>query len=73
MVVCSGQVEIDPATKKLADGIEAQTERALQNLAAVLQAACLSMADVVKLPGSRTRPLCPNCRRHSVVGGPDLH
>jgi 2-iminobutanoate/2-iminopropanoate deaminase len=48
LVFCSGQVGIDPATKKLADGIEAQTDQALQNLAAVLQAAGLSMADVVK-------------------------
>jgi 2-iminobutanoate/2-iminopropanoate deaminase len=48
MVFCSGQVGIDPATRKLADGIEAQTDQALQNLAAVLQAAGLTMADVVK-------------------------
>ena len=31
------------------DGIEAQTERALQNLAAVLQAAGASMGDLVKV------------------------
>jgi 2-iminobutanoate/2-iminopropanoate deaminase len=48
MVFCSGQVGVDPATKKLADGVEDQTEQALQNLNAVLQAAGLSLADVVK-------------------------
>jgi 2-iminobutanoate/2-iminopropanoate deaminase len=48
MVFCSGQVGIDPATKKLADGIEAQTDQALRNLAAVLAAAGLGLTDVVK-------------------------
>ena len=48
MVFCSGQVGIDPATKKLADGIEGQTDQALRNLAAVLAAAGLGLTDVVK-------------------------
>lgn len=48
LVFCSGQVGIDPGTKKLADGIEGQTEQALRNLAAVLGAAGLGLADVVK-------------------------
>ena len=48
MVFCSGQVGIDPATKKLADGIEAQTEQVLRNLAAVLAAVGLGLTDVVK-------------------------
>jgi 2-iminobutanoate/2-iminopropanoate deaminase len=48
IVFCSGQVGVDPLTKKLADGIESQTEQALKNLAAVLEAAGLRMADVVK-------------------------
>lgn len=48
MVFCSGQVGIDPATRRLADGVEAQTEQALRNLNAVLQAVGLSLADVVK-------------------------
>jgi len=48
MVFCSGQVGIDPTTRKLVDGIEAQTEQALRNLAAVLGAAGLSLGDVVK-------------------------
>lgn len=48
LVFCSGQIGIDPATGELFDGIEAQTERALRNLAAVLDAAGASLADVVK-------------------------
>jgi 2-iminobutanoate/2-iminopropanoate deaminase len=39
---------IDPATGAAPDGIEAQTEQALRNLAAVLASAGASMADVVK-------------------------
>jgi 2-iminobutanoate/2-iminopropanoate deaminase len=48
LVFCSGQVGLDPATGELADGVEAQTERALRNLAAVLDAAGVAFADVVK-------------------------
>ena len=48
MVFCAGQLGTDPATGKLADGIEAQAERALKNLAAVLDAAGMSFDDVVK-------------------------
>ena len=48
LVFCSGTAGIDPATGAAADGIEAQTEQALRNLAAVLAAAGASMADVVK-------------------------
>jgi 2-iminobutanoate/2-iminopropanoate deaminase len=48
-VFTSGQLGLDPATGKLVEGIEAQTERALLNLEAVLGAAGLSMADVVKM------------------------
>jgi 2-iminobutanoate/2-iminopropanoate deaminase len=44
----SGQLGMDPATGLLVDGIEAQTERALHNLEAVLAGAALSMSDVVK-------------------------
>ncbi|HEY5201393.1 MAG TPA: Rid family detoxifying hydrolase [Acidothermaceae bacterium] len=47
-VFCSGTVGIDPQTGQVADGIEAQTERALQNIAAILDAAGASMADLVK-------------------------
>ena len=47
-VFCSGTAGIDPDTGVPADGIEAQTEQALRNLAAVLDAAGASMADLVK-------------------------
>jgi 2-iminobutanoate/2-iminopropanoate deaminase len=49
LVFCSGQVGLDPATGELVSGgVEAQTERALKNLEAVLDAAGCSFADVVK-------------------------
>jgi 2-iminobutanoate/2-iminopropanoate deaminase len=47
-VFCSGQIGLDPSTGELADGVEAQAERALKNLAAVLDAAGLGFDDVVK-------------------------
>jgi 2-iminobutanoate/2-iminopropanoate deaminase len=48
-VFCSGQIGLDPATGELVGGgVEAQAERALRNLSAVLDAAGLTMADVVK-------------------------
>jgi 2-iminobutanoate/2-iminopropanoate deaminase len=47
-VFCSGMAGIDPATGAIPEGIEAQTEQALVNLAAVLAAAGASMADLVK-------------------------
>jgi 2-iminobutanoate/2-iminopropanoate deaminase len=47
-VFCSGMAGIDPVTGAIPEGIEAQTERALLNLAAVLAAAGASMDDVVK-------------------------
>jgi 2-iminobutanoate/2-iminopropanoate deaminase len=45
---CSGQIGLDPASGELAAGVEAQAERALLNLAAVLAADGLGWADVVK-------------------------
>jgi 2-iminobutanoate/2-iminopropanoate deaminase len=48
-VFLSGQVPIDPKTGELVQGdITVQTERVLENLAAVLEAAGCSFADVVK-------------------------
>jgi 2-iminobutanoate/2-iminopropanoate deaminase len=47
-VFCSGQAGIDPATGAAPEGIAAQTERALANLAAVLHAAGSSMSNLVK-------------------------
>jgi 2-iminobutanoate/2-iminopropanoate deaminase len=48
LVFCSGTVGIDPGTGEAADGIEAQTEQALANLAAILAEAGSSMAQLVK-------------------------
>jgi len=49
LVFCSGQIGLDPASGNLVEGgVEAQAERALRNLAAVLDAAGCSFGDVVK-------------------------
>ena len=48
LVFCSGQLGLDPATGELAEGVEAQADRAVRNLAAVLDAAGLGLADVVR-------------------------
>jgi len=48
LVFCSGTAGIDPVTGAIPDGIEAQTEQALRNLSAILEAAGASLADVVK-------------------------
>jgi len=49
LVFCSGQVPLYPATMKLVDGgIEAQTRQVLRNVQAVLDAAGLGLANVVK-------------------------
>src|SRR5512134_726366 len=46
---CSGQIPLDPATGKMIEGgIEAQTERVLMNLTAVLEAGGASLETVVK-------------------------
>ena len=47
-VFCSGTAGIDPATGVAPDGIEEQTELALRNLEAVLNAAGASLETVVK-------------------------
>lgn len=48
-VFCSGQLGLDPATGELVEGgVEAQAERALRNLTAVLDAAGMTFGDVVK-------------------------
>lgn len=49
LVFLAGQIGLDPATGQIVEGgIEAQAERALKNIVAVLAAAGLTMADVVK-------------------------
>ena len=46
---CSGQIPLDPATGKMVEGgIEAQTERVLRNLEAVISAGGSSLSKVVK-------------------------
>lgn len=48
-IFCSGQVGIDPSTGELVPGgIEAEAERAMRNLAAVLDAAGASTGDLIK-------------------------
>ena len=45
----SGQVAIDPATGDIvAGGIETQTDRVLKNISAIIEAAGMSLQDVVK-------------------------
>lgn len=47
-VFCSGTAGIEPHTNQAPEGIEAQTEQALRNPSAILEAAGASMADLVK-------------------------
>ncbi len=49
LVFCAGQIGLEPGTGALVEGgVEAQAERALRNLSAVLDAAGCSLGDVVK-------------------------
>ena len=49
LIFTSGQIPLDPATQQLVTGdIRAQTERVMENLGAVLQAAGAGFAQVVK-------------------------
>ncbi|SEG44223.1 endoribonuclease L-PSP [Bryocella elongata] len=49
MIFTSGQVALDPATGAIVEGgIEAQTERVVANLSAVLAAAGLDLSHVIK-------------------------
>src|SRR5205814_1178742 len=49
LLFCAGQIPIDPATGNLVSGdIKAQTERALQNVKAILDDQGLSFSNVVK-------------------------
>lgn len=47
-IYTSGQLGLDPVSGELPEGIEAQTEQALKNLGAVLEAAGVSYQNVVK-------------------------
>jgi 2-iminobutanoate/2-iminopropanoate deaminase len=49
LIFVSGQIPIDPATSQVVgDDVAAQTERVLQNLAAILEAAGASLGQVLK-------------------------
>jgi 2-iminobutanoate/2-iminopropanoate deaminase len=49
LIFTSGQIPLDPSTQQLVTGdIRAQTERVMENLGAVLQAAGVGFAQVVK-------------------------
>ena len=48
-VYVSGQIGLDPATMQMAEGIEAQTHRVFRNLAAVADAAGMSLDDAVRM------------------------
>jgi 2-iminobutanoate/2-iminopropanoate deaminase len=48
LIFAAGQVGLDPATRQLRDGVEAQAEQAVANLRAVLRAAGSGLDRVVK-------------------------
>ena len=48
-VYLSGQIGLDPVSMQLAEGIEAQTHRVFRNLAAVADAAGLSLDHAVRM------------------------
>jgi 2-iminobutanoate/2-iminopropanoate deaminase len=48
LVFTAGQIGADPGTGVLADGVAAQSDRALRNLTAILDAAGVSLDRVVK-------------------------
>lgn len=49
LLFCSGQIALDPETGTLVEGgIDAQTERVLENLVAVLREAKMGLENVVK-------------------------
>jgi 2-iminobutanoate/2-iminopropanoate deaminase len=49
LIFTSGQIPLDPSTQQMVQGdVRAQTERVMENLSAVLQAAGVSFENVVK-------------------------
>ena len=48
MVFASGQIPVDPATGTIPEGISAQAEQSCKNVAAIMEAAGLTMDNVVK-------------------------
>ena len=49
LVFSSGQIPVDPATGNIPEGIVAQTEQSCKNVAALMEAAGVTIADVVKV------------------------
>ncbi|MBN2220780.1 MAG: RidA family protein [Vallitaleaceae bacterium] len=49
MVFTSGQIPVNPSTGLIPDGIIEQAKQSLENVQAVLEAAGLSMQDVIKM------------------------
>ena len=47
-IFASGQIPVDPATGTIPEGIAAQTEQACRNVAALMEAAGVTMENVVK-------------------------
>lgn len=48
LVFTSGQIPVDPATGEAPEGISAQTEQSCKNVAAILEAAGVTMENVFK-------------------------
>ncbi len=48
LLFVSGQIPVDPATGNIPEGITAQAQQSLSNLQAIVKAAGLTLADVVK-------------------------
>lgn len=48
MIITSGQIPVDPATGEVAEDVAAQTHQSLQNVQAIVEAAGLSVGDIVK-------------------------
>ncbi|MBN5449717.1 2-iminobutanoate/2-iminopropanoate deaminase [Serratia marcescens] len=48
MIITSGQIPVDPKTGAVADDVAAQTRQSLENVKAIVEAAGLIVADIVK-------------------------
>ena len=48
LVYCSGQIHVNPDDGSIPDGIKAQTQQAITNVTALLEAAGLTLDNVVK-------------------------
>ncbi|AIJ09214.1 MULTISPECIES: Rid family detoxifying hydrolase [Edwardsiella] len=48
LVMTSGQIPVDPQTGRVADAVAEQARQSLENVAAIVQAAGLTVGDIVK-------------------------